>query len=92
MWSYALQTMFFALSGCRQATVVDGCDVSEEACLACSTSDECAFTGNECLETVYCAHVDAPINVIEIGCEDIAEYSWPDAENCACVEGYCSAP
>ena len=84
----ALAPIFFALA-CRNATVVNGCDVSDDACLACSGNDECAFTGNACLEAVYCAHVDAPINVLEIGCEDLAEYAWPDAGNCGCVAGFC---
>lgn len=77
------------LTGCRTATVVNGCDVGEEACLPCEADTECGYGGNACTETVYCAHEDAPIAVIEIGCDAALEHRWPAEESCRCVGGKC---
>ncbi|MFZ5477259.1 MAG: hypothetical protein ACOZNI_10845 [Myxococcota bacterium] len=76
--------LFFA---CRVAEVVDWCD--ENPCLACEGDAECGFTGNACVETVYCAHDDEQIAVIEIGCSEATEYAWPSDDACACVDGAC---
>lgn len=82
-------SLFFAVQGCKQATVVNGCDYGQEACLECAADSECRYAGNPCTETVYCAHDDASIAVIEIGCDAAIEYAWPDAGTCQCVERRC---
>ncbi|MDP2316605.1 MAG: hypothetical protein Q8P41_27170 [Pseudomonadota bacterium] len=84
-------TLLWLLLACRTATVVNACDLDPSLCLACSTDDECVYTGNACTETVYCAHEDAPIAVVQIGCDRVAEYAWPAPETCRCVAGACSA-
>ena len=76
---------------CRSATVVDACASDPDWCLACDASADCAYTGNPCTETVYCAHVDAPIAVIQIGCDPAIEYTWPEADTCGCVAATCAS-
>ncbi len=85
----AMFLTFLALQGCKQATVVNGCDYGDDACLECSADSECSYGGNACTETVYCAHQDAPIAVIEIGCDEAIEYAWPAADTCQCIESRC---
>ncbi len=85
----ALGCPAFTLSGA--ATVIDACAADPEWCITCDDAADCAFTGNPCTETVYCAHADAQIPVIQIGCDPAVEYTWPDPESCACVAGACAA-
>ncbi|MBK8256315.1 MAG: hypothetical protein IPK82_27060 [Polyangiaceae bacterium] len=66
------------------ADVVVACDEAAEWCLPCTSDADCGFTGNNCTSTVYCAHRDAPIAVIDIGCSDETTYSWPDDSECTC--------
>ncbi|MFN7144539.1 MAG: hypothetical protein ACK4YP_12245 [Myxococcota bacterium] len=82
--------ILFLLLACRTATVVDACDADPAHCFTCASSDECGFTGNACTETVFCAHEDASIAVIQIGCDRALEYAWPDDAACACVDGGCA--
>lgn len=82
--------MFLFLLACRMATPVSACDLDEANCIACQRDAECGYTGNACTETVYCAHQDASIAVIEIGCSKAVEYQWPDASTCGCVDGFCA--
>lgn len=77
------------LLACRLATPVDACDLDPANCLPCSRDADCGYSGNPCLETVYCAHKDAQIAVIEIGCSSALEYAWPDEASCRCVENAC---
>jgi hypothetical protein len=78
------------LASCRgQANVVDHCIQNPGACPPCASSAECTFTGNPCTETVFCTHRSAGVAVIEIGCDEALEYSWPDAEECACAASTC---
>jgi hypothetical protein len=80
------------LAGCRQATVVDACSLEGDGmCPVCESDEQCHYTGNPCLATVYCAHEDAQIAVIEIGCEAATEYAWPDDATCRCVANACTA-
>ena len=83
--------MLFLLLACRTATVRDACDVDPEYCLTCDGDTDCGYTGNPCTETVYCAHGDAAIAVIQIGCDKAIEYAWPADETCRCIEGSCAA-
>jgi hypothetical protein len=79
-----------ALGACKgRAEVVNHCDTASSTCSPCASDADCAFTGNACTETVYCAHRDASIVVITIGCDPAAEYSWPDDDECACVAATC---
>ncbi len=73
------------LLACRTATVVDACAADPARCLACERDADCAFGGNPCTDTVYCAHRDAEIAVIEIGCDAAIEYAWPDDAACTCA-------
>jgi hypothetical protein len=59
------------------------------SCRPCAGDGDCAFSGNPCTATVYCAHVDTPIAVIDLGCSAALERRWPDDERCACVAGAC---
>lgn len=77
------------LPGCPRATVVDACVEDPALCPACEGDLDCAFTGNPCTDTVYCAHVDAPISVIQIGCSPALERRWPPDEDCACIDAVC---
>lgn len=77
------------LGGCRSAEVVNHCLKADGNCSPCASSADCVFSGNSCTETVFCAHKDAPITVIDIGCSEQLEYSWPDPEECACVNSVC---
>lgn len=81
-----------ALSGllfcaCRgQATVVNACAQDEALCLPCASDRDCRFTGNPCTETVYCAHRDAPVVTVDLGCDEALEYGWPDDSECRCED------
>lgn len=80
--------------GChREADVVDCLDpgLAEDtaACPECSGDGACAFGGNSCTETVYCAPVDGEIAVVQIGCSEALTYRWPDEEECVCDAGVC---
>jgi hypothetical protein len=79
------------LIACRTATVVDACASDPEWCPTCADAADCAYTGNPCTATVYCAHVDAPIAVIQIGCDPAIEYTWPAADTCGCEAGVCGS-
>lgn len=81
--------LLLALLACRTATVVDACVEHPDLCPACASEDDCVLGGNPCLETALCAHRDAEIAVIEIGCSEALEYDWPPPETCGCVEGIC---
>lgn len=83
--------MLWLLWACRVATPVTACDQMPETCISCETDADCQWSGNSCLKTVYCAHQDASIAVIEIGCQQAMEYQWPPPENCACEAGTCRA-
>ena len=77
----------------RPAEVVVACDeptADTGSCRPCEDDQDCGFSGNPCTETVYCAHVDTPIAVIEIGCSAALEHRWPDDQQCACVSGACA--
>ena len=75
------------LLACRTAEVVDWC--ADTACSTCADDAACAYQGNACTETVYCAPTDASIMVIDIGCSPELEYAWPDPATCRCVDGSC---
>lgn len=77
------------LAGCRSAEVVNHCLEASGNCAPCASNADCGFSGNPCTEKVFCAHRDAPITVIEIGCDEAIEYSWPEPEECACVASVC---
>lgn len=77
------------LAGCRSAEVVNHCLNADENCLPCASAADCGFTGNACTKTVFCAHREADISVVQIGCDEAIEYSWPDPEECACVASVC---
>ena len=78
------------LAGCRgRAEVVNHCVDNPGECAPCASAADCVFTGNACTETVYCTQRGAGVAVIEIGCDEALEYSWPDAEECACVASVC---
>ena len=88
-WLAALAAVAL-LGGCKgQANVVEHCAEPDAGCPACSAATDCVFTGNACTSTVYCTHRNASIAVIEIGCDPAVEYSWPDEEQCACVNTVC---
>lgn len=76
--------LLLLLVACNRAEPVDACDVDSAACLACASDDECAWGGNPCTDTVYCAHVDASVSVVQIGCSEALERRWPAPEDCAC--------
>jgi len=71
--------------------VVNWCESNPEDCLACDADVDCAYGGNPCTETVYCAHVEQSIAVIQIGCDAALEHPWPPDPTCHCVEGACRA-
>ncbi len=77
---------FFA---CRVATTVNWCVENPGECATCETDGDCAYSGNPCTETVYCAHDAAEIAVVQIGCDAAIEYAWPDDATCACSAGVC---
>lgn len=80
--------------GCKAAEVVDVCAaqvLDTGACLPCEGPADCVFTGNPCLDTVYCAHQGTPLAVAELGCSEAVEYRWPPAEACTCVDGVCAS-
>jgi hypothetical protein len=79
---------------CRVPDRVDACDLRSDdpeldMCPACTTDAECSWVGNPCTDAVYCAHKDAPLAVIAIGCSKAMEYRWPSEADCGCVEGAC---
>lgn len=80
---------WLALAGCLRAEVVDVCVEDPEACPPCASDADCTLGGNPCLDEVYCAHVDAPVAVMSIGCSKATERRWPPAEVCACRRGTC---
>lgn len=79
-----------AVAACqRPAAVLDACDEKQEWCLPCNGIEDCQLTGNACTEFVYCAHEDALISVVALGCDEAMEYAWPDASACQCVASVC---
>lgn len=84
----ALSGVLFVAS-CRTAEVVSWCDEHPGECAACASDDDCKYSGNPCTETVYCAHRDAGISVVEIGCDSALEYAWPDPSTCQCDASVC---
>jgi hypothetical protein len=86
----ALLLPLFLLLGCRKATVVDYCADDPDDCLTCESDADCSFQGNDCTESVICAHDATGLSFIQIGCSEALTYSWPDDADCACVEGACS--
>lgn len=85
----ALMLLGLSFAACRgQATVVNACDQNADLCLPCTSDADCGFTGNPCTETVLCAHRDAAIATIELGCDEALEYAWPDDDECQC-QGTC---
>jgi hypothetical protein len=76
--------MLLWILACRLATPVDACADDASACVACTDDAECAYTGNACLDTVYCAHQDASIAVAQLGCSAALEHRWPDPSTCVC--------
>ena len=83
--------MLLLFSACRTASVVDACDLDDSLCLSCASDAACGYTGNACTDTVYCAHQDAEITVVEIGCDPAVEYAWPADDTCRCVASACTA-
>lgn len=83
--------LLFSLLAChKRATVSDACDVDPSSyCVPCASDADCLFAGNDCTSSVLCAEKNAPIAVIEIGCEDVSTYAWPPDEDCACQDGEC---
>lgn len=80
------------LLACRVAEVTEPCLDDPELCPPCSSDDECSLQGNPCLETVACAHEDAGLAFVQIGCSKGTEYAWPEPEVCQCVDEVCQAP
>ncbi len=82
--------MLVVLLACASpAVVIDACVDDPSLCTPCEADADCAYTGNPCTETVYCASTDAAIAVIEIGCSAATERPWPAPETCACDAGTC---
>lgn len=79
------------LFACPRATVVDACLEDPDLCPACEGDADCGFTGNSCTDTVYCAHDEAQISVIQIGCSPALERRWPPDEACGCVDTVCQS-
>lgn len=86
---FAIALAALLLGGCRRAEVVNHCLRENGECPPCASNADCGFSGNACTETVVCAHRDVSITVIEIGCSEQLEYSWPDPEECACTNSVC---
>ena len=78
------------LTGCRVATIVDYCAEEPADCLVCESDADCSFQGNDCTETVTCAHNQTGLAFIMIGCSDATTYQWPEAAACACVAAACT--
>jgi hypothetical protein len=91
MVHFALAFLLLVLVGCRQAEVIDACSLGAEYCPSCITNEECLFSGNACTEAVYCAHQEAGVSVVQIGCDEALEYAWPDDSACQCQAGACAA-
>ena len=81
--------LLLGLLGCPRAEVVDYC--TEEDCPPCARDAECVFTGNACTDTVYCAHEDSEIAVVQIGCSKAQERRWPDPSACVCADTVCQS-
>ncbi|MCB9796428.1 MAG: hypothetical protein H6741_27340 [Alphaproteobacteria bacterium] len=76
------------LWGCL-AEVRDPCVEDPALCPACEADDECVFQGNPCLETVDCAHREAGLAYIQIGCSPAQEKRWPADDQCVCEASVC---
>lgn len=74
---------------CRVADVFEPCVDDPGSCPACAGDDDCAFQGNDCTDSVACAHVEAGLAFIDIGCLEGSEYAWPPDDECRCVEAVC---
>jgi len=77
--------------GLVEAEVDDYCLGNPDACPACASDDACVFMGNACTDDVACAHVDADLAFVQIGCSEAQERRWPKDETCACVEQVCQS-
>ncbi|MEZ4380182.1 MAG: hypothetical protein R3A79_02450 [Nannocystaceae bacterium] len=87
----ALVAPALSCGGVVKAEVVDVCVDEPERCPACARDDDCSFQGNACTEVVVCAHDDAGLVFVELGCSEALERRWPDDEACACVDQVCQS-
>lgn len=72
-----------------EATPVDLCVGTAVPCPPCGGDAECVFQGNPCLETVDCAHREAGLAYIQIGCSPAQEKRWPADDQCVCEASVC---
>lgn len=84
-------TLALAVTASCVAEVSNYCVTSPEECPDCDDDSDCGFTGNPCTDFVYCAHRDAEVITVSIGCSAAQERSWPDDDECRCVLGVCRA-
>lgn len=77
--------------GFVEAEVRDVCVEDPDLCPPCAADSECVFQGNACTDYVACAHPDAGLAFVEIGCSEALERRWPEDEACACVDQVCQS-
>jgi len=77
--------------GINRAEVDDVCLGDDDTCPACASDDDCVFMGNPCTDYVACAHGDAELSFVELGCSEALERRWPDPEECACIDQVCQS-
>ncbi|MCB9568979.1 MAG: hypothetical protein H6710_17480 [Myxococcales bacterium] len=87
----ALVAPLITCGGLQKASVDDPCVDDPELCPPCASDDECVFQGNACTDYVACAHVNAELAFVQIGCSEALERRWPDDEACLCVESVCQS-
>ena len=77
--------------GLIEAEVHDVCVEDPDLCPPCTADSECVFQGNSCTDYVACAHPDADLAFVQIGCSEALERRWPENEACACVDQVCQS-
>ncbi len=77
--------------GIVRAEVEDVCLDDDDTCPVCESDDECVFMGNPCTDYVACAHTDAELAFVDIGCSEALERRWPEPEECGCVQQVCQS-
>jgi hypothetical protein len=74
-----------------RAEIVDYCVENPGECAPCTADDQCSFTGNPCLDAVYCAREGTAIAVADLGCSAALERRWPEDEACVCAAQRCES-
>lgn len=85
-----IAVMAVACLGPPEQELVSECPLSNGACPACLSDEDCVVVSNECSDVAFCTHADRDpsLAVTAIGCNRPNEV--PPDEDCLCLRGGCA--